>query len=159
LADEQTPPTGTVGPTRLSLLAAVSVVAAVLGFASVQLFEARSRAAPRIEWPAVAALALVAAILLAFAYSTYATVHRDRARIDPRRAVNLLLLAKASALAGAVVSGGYLGFGISFVGRLDVELPRERAVRALIAAVVGVGIVVSSLLLERACRIPKDSQD
>lgn len=159
MAEDQTPPTGTVGPTRPSLLAMVFVVAAVVGFASVQLIEARSRAAPRIEWPAVAALALVAATLLAFAYSTYGIVHRDRARIDSRRAVSLLLLAKASALVGAVVAGGYLGFGLNFVGRLDVELPRERAVRALVAAAMGLGIVVSSLLLERACRIPKDSTD
>lgn len=159
MAEDDTPPTGTVRPTRLSLLAAVSVAAGVLGFAAAQLFELRSRVAPRIEWPAVAALALVAAVLLALAYSTYGIVHRDRARIDPRRAVNSLLLAKASALAGAVVAGGYLGFGANFLDRLDVELPRERAVRALVAAVMGLGIVVSSLLLERACRVPKVSDD
>ncbi|MEJ7689903.1 MAG: DUF3180 domain-containing protein [Nocardioidaceae bacterium] len=145
--------------TRLSSLAAVFVVAGLLGFASVQLWESRSRSAPRIEWPAVTALALVAVVLLAFAYSTYGAVHRDRTRIDPQRAVSLLLLAKASALVGAVVAGGYLGFGINFLGRLDVELPRERAIRALVAAVMGLAIVFSALLLERACRVPQDSND
>jgi len=145
--------------TRLSSLAAVFVVAGLLGFASVQLWESRSRSAPRIEWPAVTALALVAVVLLAFAYSTYGAVHLDRTRIDPQRAVSLLLLAKASALVGAVVAGGYLGFGINFLGRLDVELPRERAIRALVAAVMGLAIVFSALLLERACRVPQDSDD
>lgn len=159
MADEQTPPTGTVGPTRLSLLAAAFVVAGALGFGSVPLFEWRYRAAPRIEWPAVGALALIAAILLALAYSTYKTVHRDRSRMDPQRAVNLLLVAKASALVGAVVAGAYLGFGVHFVGRLDVVLPRERAVRALTAAAIGIMIVLSALLLERACRVPRDPGD
>ncbi len=159
MAQEETPPTGSVGPTSLSVLAMVFVVAGVLGYASVPLFESVSTTAPRIEWPAVGALALIAAILLALAYSTYKTVHRDRARIAPHRAVNLLLLAKASALVGAVVAGGYLGFALNFVGRLDVELPRERAVRSLVAAVTGVVIVVSALLLERACRVPKDPEE
>jgi len=107
----------------------------------------------------VTALSLVAVVLLAFAYSTYGAVHLDRTRIDPQRAVSLLLLAKASALVGAVVAGGYLGFGINFLGRLDVELPRERAIRALVAAVMGLAIVFSALLLERACRVPQDSDD
>lgn len=159
MAEDQTPPTGTVGPTRLSLLAATFVVSAVGGFGSVSLFESSSRVAPRVEWPAVWTLALIAALLSALAYSTYKVVHRDRSRMDPQRAVNLLLVAKASALVGAVVAGGYLGFGVHFLNRLDIELPRERAVRALTAAATGLLIVLFALLLERACRVPKDLGD
>jgi hypothetical protein len=101
----------------------------------------------------------IAGILLVFAYTTYRTVHRERRRLDPHRAVNFLMLAKASALMGALFSGGYLGFALQFVEDLEYPLPRERFVRALVAAVTGVVIVVSALLLERACRVPKADDD
>lgn len=159
MAETPEPPRGTVGPTRLSVLAAVSVVAALLGYASVPIFAATSRSAPRVEWPAVAALALIAGLLAVLARTTYKTVQRDRRRMHAQRAVNLLLLAKSSALAGAIVTGGYLGFGLNFVDQLEAVLPRERVIRSLIAAAIGVLIVLSALLLERACRVPPDPDE
>jgi sulfite exporter TauE/SafE len=93
------------------------------------------------------------------AYSTYRTVHRERRRIDAQRAVNLLLIAKASALTGALVAGGYVGFGLQFIDQLDVALPRERVIRSASAAVAGILIVVAGLLLERACRVPRIEDD
>jgi prepilin signal peptidase PulO-like enzyme (type II secretory pathway) len=149
------PPPGTLRPSRLSVLAAVFVVAALAGYVFVPLWEAAYVTAPQVGWPAVAALALIAGMLAVSAWTTYTTVHRDRRRMPSQRAVNLLLLAKASALVGAVVAGGYLGFGLNFVDQLEVPLPRERAVRSLVAAVIGVAIVICATLLERACRIPK----
>ncbi len=159
MTDDQPSPVGSVGPTRLGPLAAVFLVGGVLGYAVVPLLELASRPAPRIEWPTVGALALIAATLFVLAYSTYRVIHRERGRMDPRRAVALLALAKASSLVGAVVAGGYLGFGVNFVGRLDVELPRERALRALLAAGAGLAIMVAALLLERACRVPADPEE
>ncbi len=159
MTNDQTPPAGSVGPTRLSMLAAVLLVGATLGYALVPLVELRSDPAPRIEWPTVAVLAMIAATLFALAYSTYRTVHRERASMNPRRAVALLALAKASSLVGAMVAGGYLGFGVHFISRLDVELPRERALRALVAAGAALAIMISALLLERACRVPQDPED
>jgi uncharacterized membrane protein YjfL (UPF0719 family) len=160
LTDRSGPPTqGTIGPTRLSALAAVFVCGGLLGYALVPISEQLSGTAPRVEWAAVGALTLIAGVLLVFAYTTYRTVHRDRRLIDARRAVNFLMLAKASARVGALVAGGYLGFALQFVDSLDVPLPRERFVRSLICAVTGVVIVVSALLLERACRVPKDEDD
>jgi Protein of unknown function (DUF3180) len=157
---QQDPPTpGIVGPTRLSVLAAVFVCGGLLGFALVPISEQLSGTAPRVEWTAVAALVLIAGVLLVFAYTTYRTVHRDRRRMDATRAVNFLMLAKASALVGAMVAGGYLGFALQFVDSLDIPLPRERFIRSLVCAVTGVVIVVSALLLERACRVPKDEED
>ncbi len=142
----------------MSVLAAVFVVAGLAGYVFVTVVEAAYVSAPRVEWPAVAALAMIAGLLAVFAWTTYQTVHRDRGVMQPQRAVNLLMLAKASALVGAVVAGGYLGFGLSFVDQLEAALPRERAIRSLIAAVTGVAIVIFALLLERACRIPKDPE-
>jgi hypothetical protein len=153
------PDQGTVGPTKLSVLAAVFVCGGLLGYALVPISEQLNGAAPRVEWTAVGALVLIAGVLLVFAYTTYRTVHRERRPMDSARAVNFLMLAKASALVGAIVAGGYLGFALQFVDSLDVPLPRERFIRSLVCAVTGVIIVVSALLLERACRVPKDDDD
>jgi len=152
-------PRGTVVATKLSRLLAVAIVSGVVGYALVPVFEALTTTAPRVEWPQLLTLAIIAVMLSVLAWTTYKTVHRDRVRMPAERAVTVLMLAKASALVGAVVVGGYFGFGLNFVDRLDVELPRERAIRSLLAALIGVGIVISALLLERACRVPKEPDE
>lgn len=152
-------PTGTIGPTRINTLLATFVVGGLLGFALVPITTSVSGTAPRIEWTSVAILVVLAGMLAVLAYNTHRTVQKERRRIDPRRAVNLLLLAKAGALVGAFVAGGYLGFILHFVDDLDIPLPRERVIRGLAAAVTGVALVISGMFLERACRIPEDSAD
>ena len=135
------------------------VVGAVLGYGLVVVAERISGAAPPVQWTAVLALVAIAVIVFVLAYSTYRTVHRERRRMNPQRAVNFLLLAKASALVGAVIAGGYVGFGLQFIDEMDVELPRERVIGALSAAVAALLIVVAGLVLERACRVPRDDDD
>ncbi len=132
------------------------MISGLLGYTSVSIIEQVSRSAPRVEWVAVAAPWLIAVVLAMLARSTYKTIHRDRRWMPPGQAVNLLMLAKASALVGAVLAGGYVGFGLNFVDRLDIALPRDRAVRSLVAAIAGLAMVVCALLLERACRVPSD---
>lgn len=79
--------------------------------------------------------------------------------MDPRRAVRYLLLAKACAWVGALVAGGYLGFGLQFIDELNIPLPHQRAVRSLCAAFAAAVVVVAGLLLERACRVPDDEDE
>jgi uncharacterized membrane protein YidH (DUF202 family) len=152
-------PTGTIGPTRLNTLLATFVIGGLLGFALVPIATSISGTAPRIEWTSVGVLFVMAGMLAVLAYNTHRTVQKERRRIEPRRAVNLLLVAKAGALVGAFVAGGYLGFVLHFIDDLDVPLPRERVIRGLAAAVTGVALVISGVFLERACRIPEDPDD
>jgi len=152
-------PTGTIGPTRLNTLLATAVVGGLLGFALVPIAISISGTAPRIEWTSVGVLFVMAGMLAVLAFNTHRTVQKERRRIDPRRAVNLLLIAKAGSLVGAFIAGGYLGFILHFVDDLDIPLPRERVIRGLAAAVTGGALVISGVFLERACRIPKDPDD
>lgn len=115
--------------------------------------------APRVQWPAVVALAAIAVADAVLAWWTYWTLHRERRRMDPHLAVSFLLFAKASSVVGAFVAGGYAGFALHFVDNLEASLPRERVFRSIVAAVTGVAIVISALLLERACRIPKQPDE
>lgn len=156
MVPEPPQPRATIGPTRWSNLAVGFVVGGIGGYALGPVSEALNGTAPRVEWSTVVALLLIATVLLGLAYTTHRTVHRLRERMEPHRAVSFLLLAKASALMGAVVAGGYVGFALNFVDDLDIPLPHERAVRSGLAAVTAVGVVVSALLLERACRVRAD---
>jgi lysylphosphatidylglycerol synthetase-like protein (DUF2156 family) len=158
LAEDPDRRPGTVRPTGFGLLALLVVIGGVLGWAAVPISERLMTVAPTVEWTSVVALFAIAAVLLVLARSTYRTVQRDRRHIDPQRAVSFLLLAKASAIAGAVIAGGYLGFGLQFVDQMEAALPLQRVVRSLAAALGAFLIVGAALLLEHACRVPDDDE-
>lgn len=116
--------------------------------------------APTVPWAAALTLAFLAAILIGLAWTTYRTIHQQGHPIEPRRAVNLLVFGKASALAGAAVGGGYLGYAVSFLDSVnDAALPRERVVHSMVASGAAVAAMIGGLLLERACRIPGNGDD
>lgn len=114
---------------------------------------------PSIPWSAPVGLIIVAALVGALAWSTHQQLQVRRERMEASRAVAFLVLGKASALGGALVAGGYLGYALSFVARFDAEGPRERVIRSLVAIVGGLGLTVAGLLLERACRVPQDDDE
>jgi hypothetical protein len=68
------------------------------------------------------------------------------------------VLAKACAIAGAAVAGGYLGYALAWVGIDEQELAGERLLRSALAGIAGVTIVLASLALERACRVRRDDE-
>jgi hypothetical protein len=143
------------GPASITLWA---VVGLVFGWVLHPVADRWRGPAPVITWVQPLTLLLVAAILGGTAWATYRTVHVRRERLDPRQAVNRLVLARACALAGALVAGGYLGYAVSWLG-IDAELATQRVVRSVIAAVAGVLICTGALLLERACRVRSDDED
>ena len=153
--DEEPPerPAGHVRTTRAGTLVAFALVGLVLGWL-VKPFSAWLTGRPAlVGWTPVLALFLVAAILGAVAWSTYRDVHRRSVVLEPHKAVNRLVLAKACAMAGAFVSGGYFGYALSWVGDTQAPLEQLRLAQSLIAGVAGVLIVAGSLGLERACRV------
>ena len=54
-------------------------------------------------------------------------------RLEPHRAVNRLVMAKACALVGALVAGGYAGYALTWLG-MEAELADQRLLRSAIAA-------------------------
>lgn len=152
-------PTGTVKPTPVRSL----VVAAVFGGLGGWLVEATPRAlggdSPQVPWTAPIVLLAVAAGVGVLARSTFVRIQRRHERVESQQAVTLLVLGKASAMAGAVIAGGYLVFGLLYVSSMDAVLPRERVIRSAVAMLAGVGLAVGGLLLERACRVPEPPHD
>ena len=113
---------------------------------------------PVVSWLQPIALFFVGAVLLAAALVTHRALHVRREWLEPHRAVNRLVLARACVVVGGLVAGGYAGYAVSWLG-VPGELADDRIVRSLVAAAAGVVIVVGALLLERACRVRKDPEE
>ena len=148
---------GTLRPTSPVTLAVWAIVGLAGGWLLHPLSD-RIGTPPVVGWTQAVLLLLVAAILGATAWATWRVVHVRRERLLPHQAVNRLVLATACAYVGALAGGGYLGYGLSWVGD-QAELADERLVRSLVAALAGLFVVVAALLLERACRVRKDADE
>jgi hypothetical protein len=153
---ESPDPRGRIHTTTPGTIIGFTLAGMVLGWLVRPVSVHVSGAAPTVGWGPVVALAFVAAVVAATAWTTNRTVHRRRERLEPHHAVNRLVLAKASALAGSLVAGGYLGYALSWWGLGDALLARDRVVHSLFAALAGALLVTGALLLERSCRVRKD---
>jgi Protein of unknown function (DUF3180) len=153
------PPPGSVRPTSHRLLVAIAVLGAAIGFTIVKAVESGGGVAPTVSWLTLVAWGFLAALLFAAARNTHQRIQVRRERVDPSRAVFLLMIGKASAFVGALCAGVYVGFALSFVNALSSSGPRNRVISAGFAAVISALVVTAGLLLERACRIPEDPDD
>lgn len=152
-------PGGRIRTTGPGPLLALGLTGLVLGWLLRPVSIEVRGAAPTVGWLPVLALGLVAVIIGAAAWSTYRALHTHHLRLPPHQAVNRLVLAKACALAGALVAGGYFGYALSWVGLTEGALAQQRLTRSVLAGVAGVLIVAGSLALERACRVNRTDDE
>lgn len=153
------PDPGSVQLTSVRALAVAALLGGFVGWliaATPQIF---GEDPPLVPWTGPIALASIAAVVGVLAWGTYGRIHRRHERVDPQRAVGLLVLGKATALSGAMIAAGYAVFGGSFLTSMSAPLPRERFTHSVVAVVTGIAVCVAGLLLERACRVPKDDPD
>ena len=151
-------PEGDLRPTAPRTLAAWAAVGLVLGWAVHPLSDRLGVVPPLVSVAQPLALLLLAGILGYVAWATHRTVHVRRERLEAHQAVNRLVLARASALVGSLVTGGYVGYALSWIGD-PAELGDERLVRSLIAAGCALLAAVAAILLERSCRVHDDPDD
>ncbi len=153
------PSGGSVNLTPFRALVVAAVFGGLSGWLVVVIANAFDLIPPEVPWTAPIGLILVAALVGALAYATHQRIQVRRERIEPQRAVALLVLGKASALAGALVAGGYFGFALMFLARLDAAAPRDRVIRSAVAIVAGIVLCIVGLLLERACKVPTEPDE
>jgi hypothetical protein len=150
--DEPPEPEGTLRPLSYAVVTAWALAGLALGWLWHPVAERLAGTAPVVSWAQPGALWLVAVAIVITWWQTYRAVQVRHERLEPHQAVNRLVLSRAGALVGALVSGGYAGYAVSWIGD-PAELAGQRIVRSLVAVAAGVVIVVAALLLERACRV------
>lgn len=156
-AGEEEPPGGRLHPTGAATVGGSVMAGLVLGWLLHPVSD-RFGTPPVVTWLQPFALLFVAGVLGATAYVTHRTLHVRREWLEPHRAVNRLVLARACVVVGGLVAGGYFGYAVSWLG-VPAELGDERLLRSALAGLAGVGIVASALLLERACRVRSDDEE
>lgn len=134
-------------------LTATAVVGAILGWATRDLVDMFDDAAP-VSWLQVAALVFLAAVLAGVAVQTRRAVRSGGSTLDPQRMVNRLVLARAATLVGALLAGGYVGYGLTWLDS-HPDLLLGRVGVAMAAAGGAVAVLVAGKFLEWACRVPK----
>ncbi|MGD7788770.1 DUF3180 domain-containing protein [Propionibacteriaceae bacterium Y1700] len=153
------PGTGTVRLTSWRVLAGGFVISAALAWLLVRVAGAFDVIPPTVPWTTPAVLTLLLIFVAVTAHLTHRRIHRDRRRIEPSRAVSLLVLGKATSIAGAVIGGFSLVYGLMFLNRFDAATPRERVINSLASVVACIGLIFAGRALEKACRLPEDEDE
>ena len=139
---------------RLALL--VGLVATAFGYLVLRIWTGRGGAMPPASWGALLVLVFMAFGVF-FAALPVRRFLRGQARksLNPIRAMRIVVLAQASALTGALITGWYLSQMLLLVPDLDIASRRALALRLAALAVGGVLMVVAGLLAQAMCRVDK----
>ena len=129
-----------------------------VGFLIDWAFVARGMSAVRVPWTlSITTVVLTGVILFLGARVRWATQPKPGRRIDPILAVQILTLAKASSVGGALMLGGIVGVIVFTATRPVVTADLfPSAVAALLATLV---LIVGALIAERMCRIPPSDSE
>jgi len=164
-----------VKPTRPLALAAAFLVVGALSYGGVQLWS-HYGTPPGVPASAPLTPAILAVIMLATALAFRARLKAQREAVqrildgeptppilpgqrapkplDPLQAARAVMFAKASSMVGAIVSGVYAGYGVFLLGKLDIDVYRNRAIVCGITVACGLALVAASLYLEYILRVP-----
>lgn len=150
MSQEPTPP-HRLRPLPASALSLLGVVGLVAGWMVRRVVERWGDHAPLLTWGQPLALLVAACVLAGVAGWTWRQVQVRGEWLEPHLAVNRLVLARARALVGALVTGGYAGLAISWLGD-ESSLAGQQLTRAGLAVLAAGLVLLAGLLLERACR-------
>ncbi|MCU1558839.1 MAG: hypothetical protein JWN09_2834 [Microbacteriaceae bacterium] len=104
------------------------------------------------------ALAAIGGIVISLAVPIRRlTKGKAKGPIDPFYATRVLVLAKASALCGALLTGFGMGIGIYLLTRSVLQV---NSVGLAVATIIGSGVLLAGgLIAEQMCRIPPGDDD
>lgn len=149
-----------MAPTRLGPLALLAAVAFALTTAVLQVRQAGggvTSTPPLVTVVMTAGLAL-AVLVVAWPVRRWNAGERDRA-LNPLRAARTVALAKAAALAGAVLTGGWLGYVGVALPLVAVSTQPGRTAASAAVVLASIGLTVAGLVAERWCIIPPEDDD
>ncbi|MFV2099513.1 DUF3180 domain-containing protein [Micromonospora sp. LOL_024] len=147
-----------MGLTRVSTLVVAALAAAALAWLLISTFYYDGL--PALPWLPVVTLAGLAVLEAYAAINTRGRIERRPGRepVNPLVVARFVVLAKASALVGAIFVGAYAGLA----GWLFVQATRAAAddrPAALAGLLAAAALVAAALWLERSCRVPDRPDD
>lgn len=161
-------PQPSLRPTQPSTLVLAGLAAAAVTWLLISNFY---QDLPPMIWPTAFLIAGIAVFEALVAWNLWGRIHgrgrfgrglagRRPEPVDPLVVVRYAVLAKASAVAGAILTGGYAGF----VPWLAAESGRLTSAAEELPPTVGglvasAGLIVAALWLEHACRVPEEPED
>ncbi len=149
-------------PTKLSLLLLISLPTTVAAFFAASFMVGRGLQVPVSPINLLITLAAIAAVLLALSIPIWryrnalkqSSTQRPK-RVDPFYAVRVLLLAKASSLAGVLFASWHLGVVLfQLSGAVVVQGLVLQNALGFIASLM---LIAAALITEQICRLPQDS--
>ena len=141
---------------RLLLVAFVTTAVSATG-----LRVAESQGASLLPVPALSSFVvlLIAAVVATLGWTVRQYTRGKRPDLDPLLAARTVVLAKASAYTGALLSGWYAGQALLVLRDLEIEARRDLALSAGAALVCTIVLVVVGLAVERWCEVPPPDTD
>lgn len=152
-------------PTRIRVLVLVTVVVGLVTYFSISAVYADIPTLPRYAPVSLLLLALIDG------YAALTTRHRrgppdpdprrraERPPLDPLLTARFVVLAKATAVLGALALGAYAAILGVVVDELDSTGPARDAVTAGLGVGASLLLAAAALLLERACRVAPPGDD
>jgi hypothetical protein len=140
--------------TRWSTLVAIAVGVAAVTDVGASIMVGRGVTIPDVGRLVAPIELVIAAVVFILGWSVRQFLHGNRPGLDPIRAAQTAMLAKASSYAGAIMVGWYGGLALHLIS--DATVPGNSA-RALVAGLAAGGALVLSvigLVVEHFCRIP-----
>jgi len=147
-----------VRPNDWRTLVPLVVVATACGWLFARMLESRRGEVGVPPWSAAIVLAASGVALVFTARRTRARLSRrpGTTPVPPLVAARLAALGVAGSRAGAIVAGAYLGYALFVVGDLSTPFRHSVFWRSLACAGGATLVVLGSLLLEHALRLPHD---
>jgi Protein of unknown function (DUF3180) len=147
-----------VTPSRYGVLVFVFAAALTVSWALLHLMQSRGNILPTLPWSTPALVLVVDVTVLFTALSLRARLRGRPGTRPPQpiRVARSAVLGKASAHAGALLAGGYAGYGLVLLPDLTGRRDQVYVVGA--AVVASALLTVAGLALERVCRVrgPRD---
>lgn len=145
---------------RIRLVALLAVGVAALSYPGLRIWTGRGNELPPTSWVSVVVLVFMASGVFVAGLPVRRFL-RGQARkpFNPLRAMRILVLAQASALTGALVTGWYLAQVLVLSPDLDIASRRGLALRLAALALGGVLMSVAGLLTQAMCRVDTSDKD
>lgn len=138
----------------------IAVAAMTAGWLLLDTWTGTGRDPLPLPWTAVVGTVALALAVVAIGLPVRRWVNGDRDRpLDPLFAARAVVLAKAAAYGGAVLTGWYAAQALAVLPDV-VGARRTRLLVAVAAAVAALAVTVAGFLVQRWCRVPPgDDED